>query len=363
MTENAPPPFSERMAAILNGGALTVAVAIGYRTGLFDAMAGMAAPAPASAVAAAAGLSERYVREWLGIMGTGGVVDMEKDGGGETLFRLPPDRAACLTRDAGTGNLAVYAQEIPLLTVTAMEKVVAAFRTGEGVPYRDYPAFQSFMAELSNAKHRDTLVDTFLPSVEGGLMVRRLRAGIRVCDLGCGEGVAVLLMARSFPESRFTGIDLDAGALERAREAARREGIANAVFEAADAARLSESPRHRGAFDYVTAFDAVHDQTAPLEALRGVRAMLAPGGRFSMVDIAAHSDPVRNAAHPMAPFLYTVSLLHCMPVGLMDRGAGLGMMWGREAALELLAAAGFEEVAVAAIPDDPFNLHFFCKAP
>jgi SAM-dependent methyltransferase len=146
-------------------------------------------------------------------------------------------------------------------------------------------------------------------------------------------------------------------------EAARREGIANAVFEAADAARLSESPRHRGAFDYVTAFDAVHDQTAPLEALRGVRAMLAPGGRFSMVDIAAHSDPVRNAAHPMAPFLYTVSLLHCMPVGLMDRGAGLGMMWGREAALELLAAAGFEEVAVAAIPDDPFNLHFFCKAP
>lgn len=38
--------------------------------------------------------------------------------------------------------------------------------------------------------------------------------------------------------------------------------------------------------------------------------------------------------HSMGAFLYTVSLMHCMPVGLVDGGAGLGMMWGREKGCE-----------------------------
>ena len=80
-----------------------------------------------------------------------------------------------------------------------------------------------------------------------------------------------------------------------------------------------------------------------------------------MIDIAAQSDIDGNRNHPMGPFLYTVSLMHCMPVGLVDGGAGLGMMWGRQLAEEMLAQAGFGMVTVMAIPDDPFNLHFFCR--
>jgi len=63
----------------------------------------------------------------------------------------------------------------------------------------------------------------------------------------------------------------------------------------------------------------------------------------------------------MGPFLYTVSLMHCMPVGLVDGGHGLGMMWGREKAVELLKAAGFKNVQAQEIPEDPFNLHYFCR--
>jgi hypothetical protein len=48
-----------------------------------------------------------------------------------------------------------------------------------------------------------------------------------------------------------------------------------------------------------------------------------------------------------------------MPVGLVDGGTGLGMMWGQEKAVEMLQAAGFEQVEVAEIPEDSFNLHFF----
>ncbi len=79
-----------------------------------------------------------------------------------------------------------------------------------------------------------------------------------------------------------------------------------------------------------------------------------------MVDIAANSNLADNLAHPMGSFLYTVSLMHCLPVGLVDGGTGLGMMWGREKAVEMLDDAGFQRVQVLEMPDDPFNLHFFC---
>lgn len=107
-------------------------------------------------------------------------------------------------------------------------------------------------------------------------------------------------------------------------------------------------------------FDAIHDQTRPLSALKGAYAILKPGGLFSMVDIAAATNLAGNLDHPMGPFLYTVSLMHCMPVGLVDGGSGLGMMWGREKAVKMLQKAGFDQIQVLEIPDDPFNYHYLC---
>ncbi len=353
--------FSRKMTEILNHGAVNLAMAIGYRTGLFDAMDRLDVPRSAAAVAEAAGLAERYVREWLGVMVAGGIVELLPDPTAEDRFFLPRAHADLVTRRAGNANLGVYTQEIPLLTTSALDPVVRGFTTGEGVSYEHYPGFQSFMTELSDAKHRRVLVDRFLPSVDDGRLVTRLETGISVCDLGCAEGVAVLLMAEAFPRSRFTGIDISETVIEIAREIAVRRGIRNATFVQADAAALAESGAFAEAFDYVTAFDAIHDQTRPADALTGVRHILKPGGAFSMIDIAAESSLAENLDHPMAPFLYTVSLMHCMPVGLADGGAGLGMMWGRQQAVSMLHTAGFTDVDVQPIPDDPFNLHFFCR--
>ncbi|MFZ7127311.1 MAG: class I SAM-dependent methyltransferase [Desulfobacterales bacterium] len=360
-TESNVPSFSARMADILNGGALTAAIAIGYRTDLFEAMAAMEAPADSAAIALKAGLDERYVREWLGVMGTGGIVHMERDAVGGVLYQLPAHHAACLTRSAGSANLAVYCQEIPLLTRTVMEAVIDAFKSGDGVPYSRYTDFQAFMTELSNAKHRRVLVSDFLPSVDRGRLVERLESGIRVCDLGCGEGVSVHVMAKAFPNSRFIGVDVDPAAIAKARAGALEMGIANADFELQDAVVLGDLPRFQGTCDYIIALDAIHDQTAPLEALCSIRKMLAPAGIFSMIDIAAHSDPISNADHPMGAFLYTVSLMHCMPVGRVNGGLGLGMMWGRQQAVDLLEAAGFDQVEVSPFPNDDFNLHYQCR--
>jgi 2-polyprenyl-3-methyl-5-hydroxy-6-metoxy-1,4-benzoquinol methylase len=242
-----------------------------------------------------------------------------------------------------------------------MEAVIEGFSSGEGVTYDHYPKFQAFMSQLANAKHRQVLVNKFLPSVENSRIVRRLKAGIQVCDLGCAEGVAVILMAESFPQSRFVGIDISSEAIEEARRQTRRKKIENLEFMVLDAADLKHNREIKGLFDYVTAFDVIHDQTRPLDVLLGVNHILRSDGRFSMVDIAAKSNLADNLDHPMGPFLYTVSLMHCLPVGLVDGGAGLGMMWGREKAVELLKEARFQQVRVMEIPDDPFNLHFFCS--
>jgi SAM-dependent methyltransferase len=355
--------FSRRMSDILNHGALNLAMALGYRNRIFDVLEELGRPATVSEISAASGLDARYLREWLGVMATGRVVELSRNPDGEETYLLPPEHAAFLTRKAGRANLGVYAQEIPLLASCALEPVARGFRTGEGVPFSFYPDFQRFMTELANAAHRELLVERFIPSVDGGRLESRLRRGIRVCDLGCGEGVALNLMARAFPESRFTGIDVDAPALEAARAEAREMGIGNAEYRMMDAAEIEGLEAFSDRFDYICAFDAIHDQTRPLEALRGVRWMLARSGMFSMVDIDAGADHAGNLDHPMGPFLYTVSLMHCMPVGLNDGGAGLGMMWGRERAEAMLREAGFEEIELEEMAHDPFNMHFLCRAP
>ncbi len=355
--------FSTRLTEILNSGSLNLALGIGYKNRIFDTLEDQNKPVTIEELAAASGLNARYLKEWLGIVVTGGILELGETPDGSETYYLPPERAAFLTRRAGSNNLGVYTQEIPLLTQCALEAVNAGFQTGDGVPFSNYPDFQQFMGELADAKHEKMLVSEFLPSVDDGKLVVRLTDGIRVCDLGCGQGLAVNLMAAAFPNSTFIGIDNHPGAITVARRAAQAAGLSNAVFQEADAAGLAGDAKWRQRFDYICAFDAIHDQTRPLEALQGIRWMLAPGGLFSMVDIKAGSRHGDNLDHPMGPFLYTVSLMHCMPVGLNDNGTGLGMMWGQAQAEALLREAGFEDVEPTEMEPDPFNLHYLCRVP
>jgi 2-polyprenyl-3-methyl-5-hydroxy-6-metoxy-1,4-benzoquinol methylase len=355
--------FSERMNDILNYGALNLAIGIGYRNEIFDVLEGFNKPVTVSEIASASNLNKRYLKEWLGIMVTGKIIKLSHTIDGEEQYYLPPEHASFLTRKSGNNNLGVYTQEIPLLTSCAMESVIKGFKTGEGIPFSQYPDFQQFMTELSNAKHNEVLIKHFLPSVDKGKLVDRLKRGIKVCDLGCGQGVALHLMAKAFPKSTFTGIDNHTKAINTAWARARQMELSNVFCMELDAAKIYENKELMQQFDYVCAFDSIHDQSHPVKALKSIRYMLAPGGMFSMIDIKASSNLADNLDHPMGAFLYTVSLMHCMPVGLNDNGTGLGMMWGREKAVKLLAEAGFEHIEVFEMEHDSFNLHYLCKIP
>ena len=339
--------FAERMMDVLNGAGITLMTSIGHQVGLFDAMAGRP-PATSEQIAAASGLNERYVREWLGAMVTGGVIDYTATDG---TYTLPAEHAAWLTRDAGTDNLAVMAQFVPLLAQIE-QPLIDCFRNGGGVPYAAYPRFQQVMADNSAAIHDGALIDTTLPLVPG--LPARLEAGIDVADIGCGSGHAVNLMAQAFPNSRFVGYDFSEDGTSAGRDEAQSLGLTNARFEARDVTRLEA----REEFDLITAFDAIHDQAQPAQVLAGIAEALRPDGVFLMVDIGASSHLHENMEFPLAPFIYTVSCMHCMTVSLALDGAGLGAMWGEQKAREMLAEAGFAHVDVKRIEDDRTDSYY-----
>lgn len=348
--------FSQKLSDILNYGALNTAMGIGYACGAFEALSKFDEPAPCESIAMQGGLDERYLKEWLGVMVTGGIVEVFEEDDDE-FYMLPKEYVPLLTRSGGNSNMGVYTQEIPLLTHCAFNEIQSGMRTGDGVGYEQYQPFYAFMEELANAKHEQVLIDTFLPSVQGGAIVERLHQGITVCDIGCADGLVLNLMAQAFPHSKFVGFDIDEKSIRKAEQRAAASGLTNVIFTLQDAgAEVVEAEQ----FDYIMAFDAIHDQTRPFEALKNIQLMLKSGGVFSMVDIKASSSVMQNKNHPMGAFLYTVSLMHCMPVGLVNDGMGLGMMWGKEQALALCEAAGFSSVEVTDIPEDGFNSHYLC---
>ncbi|KJS61818.1 class I SAM-dependent methyltransferase [Streptomyces rubellomurinus] len=336
--------FAGHVVEVLNDACVGLMASIGHQTGLFDRMAGLA-PSTAGEIARAAGLNERYVREWLGCMVVAGFVEYDPERG---TYTLPPEHAASLTRAAGPENMAAMMPFLAMMGEVEQE-LLGHFRTGGGMPYSAYPRFQRLQAEETARVYDLALVDAIVPLVPG--LTERLRAGADALDVGTGQGHAVTVLAKAFPESRFTGIDISAEGIAAARESAAGLGLRNARFEVADSAELT------GTYDLVTAFDVIHDLARPTRTLAAIAGALRPDGVFLMGDVAASSRLEENVDHPLAPALYTFSTFYCMTVSLGEGGEGLGTVWGEQTARRMLAEAGFGSVDVEQVEGDVRNLY------
>lgn len=345
--------FADNLLQMLNHGALTVMISIGHRTGLFDTMSKLPA-ATSERISEASGLNERYVREWLGAMTTGKIIQCDPE---SKTYSLPEEYAAFLTRQAGADNIGVFAQYIPLMG-TVEDKIIDCFKNGGGVPYSEFGRFHEVMAEDSGQSVVSSLIKLIIPSVPG--IVKKLEKGIDVLDLGCGRGKALNLMARVFPNSRFVGYDLSEEAIEFARSEKKALNLKNVRFEVMDLTYFNEFASEK-TYDFITTFDAVHDQARPDNLLKGIYKALKDDGIYLMQDISASAEHHKNLDHPVGPLLYAVSTMHCMTVSLAQGGMGLGTMWGRETAIKMLNETGFENIEIKNFDHDFQNDWYIIK--
>jgi 2-polyprenyl-3-methyl-5-hydroxy-6-metoxy-1,4-benzoquinol methylase len=336
--------FADKLITTLNDGALCLMLSLGHRSGLFDVMSTLP-PSDSPAIARAAGLNERYVREWLGAMVTGRVVDFDP---AAATFSLPAEHASFLTRAAKADNIAVFTQYIAALG-SVEDAILECFKKGGGVPYSRFPRFHELMAEDSGQSVLSSLESHILPLVPG--LGDSLQRGIRVLDLGCGRGLIMMRLAELYPNSRFVGMDLSEEAVAFARGEAARRGLRNIEFRAQD---LSDFDRiaQPEAFDLITTFDAIHDQAKPLNVLKGIHRALKPAGTYLMQDISGTSHVDKDMDHPIGTLLYTISCMHCMTVSLAQGGEGLGAMWGEEKTRDYLKKAGFGSVQTNRLEHD-----------
>jgi SAM-dependent methyltransferase len=303
---------------------------VGERTGLFKAMAG-AGPITGAQLAARAGIAERYADEWLASMAGAGYVEYDA---ASARFSLPDEHALFLTDSESEYYLGGLFGGLPTMA-SMIPRLVDAFQQGSGITFSEFGAeLPMALAAMNRSVYESRLVKTWLPAVAGA--VEALQAGGRALDVGCGVGVVPITLARAFPQAHVAGLDFDPRSIEIAQAQAVQRGV-NVRFLAAGAESLPVDPP----WDLITSFDVIHDLPDPAAALRRIRAALAEGGTYLMVEPKVAETLEQDLPNPFARMLYGISCMHCVPQSLAQGGPGLGACWGEKRARALAADAGF----------------------
>lgn len=328
----------DEVGATLN----TALVVLGDKLGWYRALA-EGGPLDPDELAERTGTRTPYVREWLHAQAAGGFLTYDAASG---RFTLPPEQAVALSDETSAAFLPGLFQ-IALGTVADSQRLALAARAEGGVGWHEHNADVHVGCERFFApSYRAHLVDAWLPA--SGLD-EPLRRGITVADIGCGHGASTVLMAQAYPRSRFVGSDYHAASIEVARERAEAAGVADRTrFEVAAATRTDGR-----AFDLVTTFDALHDMGDPAGAARHVRSLLAPGGRWLIVEPMAGDRPEENF-NPVGRAFYGFSTLLCTPASLSQEGAAaIGTQAGPARVGEIVTGAGF--AACETVATTPFH--------
>lgn len=318
-------------------------VVIGDRLGLYKAMAG-AAPMTAQELATRTGTAERYVREWLSQQAASGYVTYDA---ATARFTLPDEHAAVLADDTSPLFLG-GAFQLAFGYAHSARHVLSAFRTGEGVAYdhQDHDVFCG-VERFYLPAYTANLTTVWIPALTG--MSKKLQAGARIADVGCGHGVSTLLLAQTYPECEVVGFDSHPASIERARERARAAGLGDRVrFEVASATAFP------GRYDLVLLLDCLHDMGDPEAACRHIHSTLEPDGALLLVEPLA-GDRLADNMTPLGSAYYAASTLNCVPTSLSQpRGMALGAQAGESRLREVVCGAGFKSFRRAV--DAPFNL-------
>ena len=325
--------FLDRFLELASGATTIGLLAVADRTGLSRYLGG-GNGGTSEEIAEGAGLDPRYVREILSGLTAAGVVDYDPDTG---RFELPPEHAQFVSDEYSPYFMGGWFDIIPAV-MSQLDAIADATVHGGGVGFEQFgPALLRGVDRGNGPSQRVFLTQRWLPAVPG--LAGRLEAGIRVADVGCGAGIATILIARAFPNCQVFGFDISGSSIDVALE--RSKAIANATFQTAGVENIPVDP----GFDLITTFDVIHDLADPLAGLRRIREALAEDGLYLMMEPNASSDLEENL-HSRGALLYGISTLHCMTQSLAEGGQGLGAAWGRQMAEGYAADAGFSRFEV-----------------
>ncbi|MFZ0889488.1 MAG: class I SAM-dependent methyltransferase [Candidatus Binataceae bacterium] len=322
--------FAESTMSDLGIAAQSALSYIGDKLGIFRALDG-AGWVTSAELAGRTGLSERYIREWLGAMVAARYVEYDP---AACKFFLQPEHAMVLARDDSPFFFGGFMQMI-VPNAGMAPKVAEAFKTGKGVPQSEYPP-ETFEAveRLSASMYQDRLVRKWLPTMRQ--VVTALSEGGAALDVGCGSGRAAIALAKGFPKARVSGYDAHPESIERARNNARAAGVQGRVsFETVDCTRL---PAER--WDLITTFDVVHESVDPVALLSSIRDALKPDGTYVMLEMNMSAN-LEDNINPLGRLMYSISTLYCITVSLAGGGPGIGAVMGEPKARELCQQAGF----------------------
>ena len=330
--------FAGQVISDFAGAATTAMTVIGDRLGLFEALAG-AGPVSAADLAQRTGLNPRLVAEWLSSQTVSGYL---RHHGATEKFELPAEHAMALSL-AGSPAYVIGAAEVVAGQFATLPHLEQAFRTDGAVEYAHFPLTVTHGIErFFRTGYVHHLVQEWFPAIDS--LVGKLAGGARVADIGCGHGAATLLMAQAWPQSAFTGFDVDDRAITVARSRAIQAGASDGVtFAVSDATDFGPGP-----FDVVTFFDALHDLGDPVAVLDRAYELLRPGGIVVAVEPWSTDRLDDSVDNPIARLNFAVSTSMCTPTSLAQPGGyGLGTSSGPARRLELLAGAGFIDARVA----------------
>jgi SAM-dependent methyltransferase len=333
------------------GGAMSVPTTrIGFRLGLFKALAEGGATA-GDLARRAGGLTERYVREWALAQSANGYVTYHPD---TETFSLTPEQGMVFVEK----NSPVYLEGAFDLVAAMIEgepKVEHSFRTGQGVRWGD-SAGCLFCATgaFFRPGYVNNIVQSWIPALDG--VEAKLKAGARVADVGCGVGFSTLLMAEAYPQSRFVGFDFHEPSISEARQHAASHNLSDRVsFEVAQAKEIND-----GGFDLVTFYDCLHDMGDPRGCARHMRNILKADGTWMVVEPIAGDRPADNL-NPVGRMYYNASTMICVPTSLdQEVGEGLGAQAGEKKLSEVIREGGFTRVRRAT--EGPFNMVLEARA-
>jgi 2-polyprenyl-3-methyl-5-hydroxy-6-metoxy-1,4-benzoquinol methylase len=337
------------------GGFDLLAIHLGSELGLYRALAERG-PLTAPELASAAGIAPRYAREWLEHQAVAGFLDVDDTGAApdERRYSLPAGHDEVLADPANPASMTSMGQWI-VAGGASMADLVKAYRTGGGVPWDRYPDVVEAQDRTNRPQFTHSLTQDWLPAladIDGRLRER----GGRIADVACGTGWSTIALARGYPKARVDGLDLDAGSIETAQRRLTTEApdVADRVtFEARDAG----DPGLAGRYDLALILEAVHDMSHPVEALRAVRGLLAPGGALVVADEKV-AEAFTVPGDEVERVMYSYSVLFCLPNTLAETDSiATGTVLRPDRMRELAAEAGFSAVSILPVEHDSFRFY------